>query len=778
MPESDKQKDEFAVFVQTSSLQRVIAALDRGKRLVYVCGQAGSGKTTLAKTLEQIWKEKSRPVIYVQLSKVRTEHDLYDLLSDQGGSERPGDLIRGSGQAIANSVSDQLTSEPESLLILDGLDEIRDEDAVYRFIRRVNANAQPRIVVTGRGERPDRRIASLFDDFIQIEPFSFADLKDFFARVAPELRLTDRDIEKLSDAGGGSPLAARMLVSLIDGHDLNSIMSQLEQSKLNPALLAGTILDRALDDFADSASAHEVLSALALLETVDVRQLSPSQVDALSALAEKGIVGETGGLVYATHILVRDSYRKKLKAAPDGLDLRSLSFGSEEAERDKLLENTFQDLPGTHDLVAGQKTIVVGDRGVGKSAYFSRLTKSPVEGIGLPTFIPVSSPSNLLKALEADGSPLETAEQFKVGWLTLIACAMANLVKGAADRRLRAAAKDLLILVRKNEGGRRVRTLLDAIFATSIAVKIGPISLSPGLAKGFFRKEVDIHWFIENALSTLRIEDVRPIIAFDRVDEVHKYDRGLQEKALQGLFLAESDLSSSGFPCVLIFVRSDLYEVYDLQEKNKLVSRTLSLRWSRDQLLDFLVARVNASGELPTLSRLLLAFPTLGTPLGIALILPPLVENLPVEDWLWSSLANGNNNINPRQVLLLLVLAAKFEGRRVNADARFSPLFSESALTAAMQQLSELSFKELVDDFRVGRTFLANCRAGRIETLRVTEAETLCAKEDGPTSRQLHQLERLGFLERVLVRGTDGSKQPEFRIPKLFTRGWEAGSTP
>ncbi|UIY31614.1 hypothetical protein LZK73_31980 (plasmid) [Neorhizobium galegae] len=144
--------------------------------------------------------------------------------------------------------------------------------------------------------------------------------------------------------------------------------------------------------------------------------------------------------------------------------------------------------------------------------------------------------------------------------------------------------------------------MLDAIFATSISVKIGPISLSPALAKGFFRKEIDIHWFIENALSTLRTEGVRPIIAFDRVDEVHKYDRGLQEKALQGLFLAESDLSSSGFPCVLIFVRSDLYEVYDLQEKNKLVSRTLSLRWSRDQLLDFLVARVNASGELPTRS--------------------------------------------------------------------------------------------------------------------------------------------------------------------------------
>ncbi|UIY31613.1 hypothetical protein LZK73_31975 (plasmid) [Neorhizobium galegae] len=109
---------------------------------------------------------------------------------------------------------------------------------------------------------------------------------------------------------------------------------------------------------------------MALLETVDVRQLSPSQVDALSALAEKGIVGETGGLVYATHILVRESYRKTLKAAPDGLDLRSLSFGSEEAERDKLLENTFQDLPGTHDLVAGQKTIVVGDRGVGKAPIF------------------------------------------------------------------------------------------------------------------------------------------------------------------------------------------------------------------------------------------------------------------------------------------------------------------------------------------------------------------------------------------------------------------------
>jgi GTPase SAR1 family protein len=773
MPDIPEQKDDFSGLIKSTSLERVIEAFDRGHNYVYVFGAAGSGKTTLVKMLEQTWKDQNRPTIYIQLLHIRTEHNLYEKLSDQIGTLRPGTVIRGSGQSISDSLTHQIGANSAILIILDGLDEIRDEDALHRLLRRLHLDTTVRIVLTGRKERPSHLIASLFDEFIEIKPFSLADFENFLERVAPELQISGSDLMKFTNATGGSPLVAKILASLFRSNDVNSVHVDLERSSQDPSILIRALFDRILETFSEDTHVHEILSAISILEKIEVQQLNTAQIAALHDLKQKGIVTETGGLIYTTHAIIRDVYRKRIDVAPSGLDLQSLSFGAEEAERDRLLEDTFQSLPGTHDLVNGQKTIVVGDRGVGKSAYFSHLTKYKNNKDELPIFIPVPDPSNLLKTLEADGSSLETAEQFKVGWLTLIACAMADRLDKVADRRLRSAANDLLMLARKSHGQTNIlRIVLGEIFKTSVSVKIGPISLTPALSKGLFRRQVEIHWFIENSLSTLRANGVRPIVAFDRVDEVHKYDRNTQEKALQGLFLAESDLSSSGLPCVLIFVRSDLYEVYDLQEKNKLVSRTLTLRWSREQLLDFLVARVKACGQLPTLSKLVDALPTLATPLGIALIAPPLVEELPFEDWLWSSLANGNDSINPRQVLLLLVLAAKFEGIRMSVDGRFSSLFSESALVAAMQELSELSFKELVDDFRVGRTFLANCRAGRIESLSVDDAEALCADEDGPTSRQLHQLERLGFLERVLVRGDDGSKRPELRIPKLFTRGW------
>jgi hypothetical protein len=37
---------------------------------------------------------------------------------------------------------------------------------------------------------------------------------------------------------------------------------------------------------------------------------------------------------------------------------------------------------------------------------------------------------------------------------------------------------------------------------------------------------------------------------------------------------------------------------------------------------------------------------------------------------------------------------------------------------------------------------------------------------------QVDLLERLGFLERVVVQQSTGQKSAEFSVPKLFTRSW------
>lgn len=103
------------------------------------------------------------------------------------------------------------------------------------------------------------------------------------------------------------------------------------------------------------------------------------------------------------------------------------------------------------------------------------------------------------------------------------------------------------------------------------------------------------------------------------------------------------------------------------------------------------------------------------------------------------------------------------------------PIFPVAALQWGMDQLSELSFKELVDDFRVAPTFLANCRAGRVTSFELAKVEPLFGKDEGSISVQVERLERLGFLERIVLQNPDGTKSTQFEVPKLFTRGWNVG---
>jgi hypothetical protein len=255
------------------------------------------------------------------------------------------------------------------------------------------------------------------------------------------------------------------------------------------------------------------------------------------------------------------------------------------------------------------------------------------------------------------------------------------------------------------------------------------------------------------------------------VDEIHKYDRDLQQKAVQGLFLAEGDLAQLPEIRLVIFLRSDLFKVYDIQEKNKLVSRSISISWTKPELLRFLMDRVLSNPCLRRLKELITYIPDDAHDVALAAILPAEIEGLSAAEWLWESMENGNGDVSPRQLILLLILAVQSP---VAQQARLDrlPIFPSGALQWGMDQLSELSFKELVDDFRIAPTFLANCRAGRVASFVLAEVEPLFGKDEGSISVQVELLERLGFLERIVVQASEGKKSSEFRVPKLFTRSW------
>jgi hypothetical protein len=100
------------------------------------------------------------------------------------------------------------------------------------------------------------------------------------------------------------------------------------------------------------------------------------------------------------------------------------------------------------------------------------------------------------------------------------------------------------------------------------------------------------------------------------------------------------------------------------------------------------------------------------------------------------------------------------------------PLFTAEALGRAMTKIADLSFSEVVNDFKVASSFVLNCRAGKLESFTLGEVENLFNTEEGMISEQVRLLERLGFLER-LVQQSGPDIKSRFRIPRLYTRCWD-----
>jgi coenzyme F420-reducing hydrogenase beta subunit len=102
-------------------------------------------------------------------------------------------------------------------------------------------------------------------------------------------------------------------------------------------------------------------------------------------------------------------------------------------------------------------------------------------------------------------------------------------------------------------------------------------------------------------------------------------------------------------------------------------------------------------------------------------------------------------------------------------------LFSESEVADSMTRVSELSYEEVISDFRAATVLVRNCRAGKIVEFAAEKVNTLFDENEGSVALQLERLERLGFLSRAVVKEGDALVS-RFRIPRLFTRCWETSS--
>lgn len=138
---------------------------------------------------------------------------------------------------------------------------------------------------------------------------------------------------------------------------------------------------------------------------------------------------------------------------------------------------------------------------------------------------------------------------------------------------------------------------------TKLTFAVGPVNLEAQLPTGDPTRSGKALVDVESFLGQVDGLGRRVVVVLDGIDEAFKYDRARQERIVQSLLQAESRVAVFDHIGLVVLLRTDLFELYDIQEKNKLISRTLTLDWSEEDWLQVLVTGcwpTSRSGRWPT----------------------------------------------------------------------------------------------------------------------------------------------------------------------------------
>ncbi|QNI30824.1 ATP-binding protein [Alloacidobacterium dinghuense] len=820
-----KEFDFSKEFIVTPTVAALRDFLSRpGARHAFLIGAPGTGKTAVLQFLANSFRAENCLVVMVRLRDIDTSNQLFvqiarAFLDQTQAQDKPlesdpldqirvqfanqftvlQDLSRAAEllERIIQLVIERTGIKSRAYIFLDGLDEVYEAgDIVVAVESLAERLSSASMVVTSDPSSKVNRLGkrTAFDAFT-LTPLTQAEAVQFIRRLLPDPFLTGPALEQLVLRANGNPLLLNLFASYFLKYGDLATFEKTDTIR--------AVLDRLYYELLGSdqtgVDARLLLSLLVFLQPVStdyLTEISGLPVEraqaALGKLWGSMLISSSNRQVMFAHASLAE-YHLENNLITNDIDINEFKFGDEAAERDALLKKNFMPPRDLNSVTSGAKTIVLGDRGAGKSAMFRALQglngAASAPAAAKPGTITSASqnPASFVQQMTPDDSVTSSADGFKAVWLLYSAALAARDVDvptTSDDQHTKAFVKDSRTILRRvgwaasikgESRASRWTAALRSIMPEKVSLKLGPITVEPNLSRrgrGWLGSDIKIDEFIDRTDRLLQATDRRLLIVFDQIDEAFKYQRDRQEALVQGLFLAESFLSLRQAIRLVVLLRTDLFELYDIQEKNKFVSRTVRLDWTREelrkQLLQRLFSNVGLRAIMESLNVAAIESSILAQ-IQFRIVFPTEVEGKPFEEWLFESLKNGKNHIAPRQIILFLNLAKE---NAKDASRRRIPLFTEKEVAQAMTRLSELSYQEVISDFRAATAFVRNCRAGKIMEFKLEDVQTLFDEDEGSVVLQLERLERLGFLARTIVKEGD-LLVPRFRVPRLFTRCWE-----
>lgn len=293
----------------------------------------------------------------------------------------------------------------------------------------------------------------------------------------------------------------------------------------------------------------------------------------------------------------------RLILSPKILD--HLEFGTPSAERDmgRGLEKCFVESPAYQRVHSGAKTIVLGNRGAGKSAIFQMLAKRErIDGSNVIELSPEDYSYELLGSTLAAENAGSWAKHgaYAAAWKYLIYVLVMKDLTRKGLRLTKDGGAEIYKYIRDNHASSQLGalSLLVSYLKRLEGIKIGP------LAAGFRTRELDRLYKLEeihHLLPSLRnVLNSRRVAVF--VDELDRgWDSSEDAKAfVSGLFQACVSINEL-HPNLRVYVslRRELYDdipaLYeDAQKHRDLLER---IQWREDSLLELIAKRIRHSAQ-------------------------------------------------------------------------------------------------------------------------------------------------------------------------------------
>ncbi|MBA1196026.1 hypothetical protein G7011_02780 [Pseudomonas plecoglossicida] len=300
------------------------------------------------------------------------------------------------------------------------------------------------------------------------------------------------------------------------------------------------------------------------------------------------------------------------------MDIRNIpTFGAVAAEDEPIL-NYFVETDAVREIAEGDKYLVLGRKGSGKTALFRYFNEKLQDNI-------VSIALNLrgypwaMHAKRAD-TDVDESERYEASWRYLIVLEFARVVaeRLTGTTKWTPEAKNLLEFFKQNYGGINVSlgdflrppklSLSKASFEPQLlGAKLGGITLERGAKEGGLARELNLltDLILETATYLCKREGVdKVLIHFDELDQgMAKFDRPRQQM-LTGLILASRAVNRAAAQNSVklksvIYLRTDLWNGINFSDKNKITtSATLDISWNEASLLSVVNSRVASLGNI------------------------------------------------------------------------------------------------------------------------------------------------------------------------------------